>query len=206
MDDSAEAPFPDAADDSTEDADETGGTSRKTRMFVALAAAAVATLLALMVIPKVRSKVVDSGTTAQNPVPKSSSGSVSLPDNVDTLRHLAEQGDSAAQFDLGLRYADGDHVKQDYGEAAHWFELAADRGEVKAQSILAGYYWHGMGVPEDLSKAYFWAILAQANGDEAATTRASELATRFSYSERNSIRQQADEWLRNHGSNPVSSN
>jgi len=61
------------------------------------------------------------------------------------------------------------------------------------------------GVPKDLSKAYFWAILARANGDEASATRAAELASRISYSERNAIGQEADDWLIEHGSNPVSS-
>ena len=70
--------------------------------------------------------------------------------SLDALRHLAEQGDATAQFALGIRYATGNEVKQDYTEAARWFSLAAERGEVKAQSVLAAYYWDGTGVPKDL--------------------------------------------------------
>ena len=44
------------------------------------------------------------------------------------LRKLAEQGDAAAQFALGARYATGEEVKQDYSEAVRWFALAGGPG------------------------------------------------------------------------------
>lgn len=187
--------------------EDTDGSSRRTRLLLALAAAAVATLLALVVIPRVRSKVTDVRPVVQSSVPavqKISRSSETLSESLDGLRQLAEKGDATAQFALGIRYATGEQVKQDYTEAARWFSLAADRGQVKAQSVLAAYYWAGTGVPKDLSKAYFWAILARANGDEASAARAAELATRISYNDRNAIQQQADEWLREHTSSTAS--
>jgi GAF domain-containing protein len=185
--------------------EESGGSSRRTRLLLALAAAVVATLLALVVIPRVRSKMADSNPALQSGVATNHTVQTTVtPESLEALRHLADQGDATAQFALGIRYAEGDRVKQDYTEAAHWFALAADQGEVKAQSVLAAYYWNGTGVPKDLTKAYFWAILARANGDEASTTRAAELETRISYSERNAARQQADDWLREHGPDTAS--
>jgi len=188
------------------DEDEAASPSRRTRLLWALGAAVIATLLALIVIPRVRSKMTDPQPSLQNLVSTAAVSHTSIPpESLYGLRNLAEKGDATAQFALGIRYATGDQVRQDYTEAARWFLLAADRGEVKAQSVLAAYYWDGTGVPRDLSKAYFWAILARANGDEAGATRAAELASRISYSERNAIRQEADHWLIEHGSNPVSS-
>jgi hypothetical protein len=185
--------------------DDSGGLSRRTRLFLAMGAAVVAILLALFVIPKVRSKMTDA-RPVQNQSSTAAANHASVPsENLDPLRDLAEKGDSTAQFALGLSYAAGDHVKQDYPEAARWFMLAADGGDVRAQSILAGYYWDGTGVPKDISKAYFWAILARANGDKTGATRAAELATRISSSERNAIEQQANDWIEEHGSNPISS-
>jgi hypothetical protein len=194
----------DEGDDSSDDED-SGGLSRRTRLFLAMGAAVVAILLALFVIPKVRSKMTDA-RPVQNQSSTAAANHASVPsENLDPLRDLAEKGDSTAQFALGLSYAAGDHVKQDYPEAARWFMLAADGGDVRAQSILAGYYWDGTGVPKDISKAYFWAILARANGDKTGATRAAELATRISSSERNAIEQQANDWIEEHGSNPISS-
>jgi len=152
------------------DEQESGSASRRTRLLWALAAAVIATLLALVVIPRVRSKMPDSQPEVQNLVPTAAVSHTSIPpESLDALRNLAEKGDARSQFALGIRYATGDQVRQNYTEAARWFLLAADRGEVKAQSVLAAYYWDGTGVPKDLSKAYFWAILARANGDEATS-------------------------------------
>ena len=67
-----------------------------------------------------------------------------------------------AQFAVGAKYATGEEVKQDYGEAVKWFSKAAEQGHVVAQAMLGAYYMAGRGVPQDLSKAYFWSSLARA--------------------------------------------
>ena len=187
--------------DPVSETDENSGSSRMLRLLIALVAAAVISLLALIVIPRVRSKTSDSGPIAQQHQSNLNRATPadSLPDGLDALHRLAEQGDATAQFALGARYATGDGVKQDYAEAAHWFLLAADQGDAKAQSVLAAYYWDGTGVQKDLGKAYFWAILARANEDEPSKLRAAELAARLSYNERAAIQQQADEWIRQRG-------
>jgi hypothetical protein len=114
------------------------------------------------------------------------------------LRKLAERGDPAAQFALGARYATGEEVKQDYGEAVRWFTLAADRGHIKAQATLGAYYWAARGVPQDLSKAYFWSVLAQAGGDQASKYRVAVLTSRLTRSQVVAAQQEASDWLRNH--------
>ena len=51
-------------------------------------------------------------------------------------RAKALQGDAAAQFNLGLMYAQGRGVAQDYGVAASWYRKAADQGNADAQGVL----------------------------------------------------------------------
>jgi putative methionine-R-sulfoxide reductase with GAF domain len=118
--------------------------------------------------------------------------------DLESLRKLAEQGDPAAQFAVGARYATGEDVKQDYGEAVHWFAQAAEQGHVIAQATLGAYYWAGRGVPQDLSKAYFWSILAQAGGDEASKYRVAVLASRMTRAQVIAAQQQANDWLKQH--------
>ena len=42
-------------------------------------------------------------------------------------RRAAEQGDADAQYNLGLKYLDGEGVPQDYARAYGWLNLAASR-------------------------------------------------------------------------------
>jgi putative methionine-R-sulfoxide reductase with GAF domain len=128
-----------------------------------------------------------------------------LPANVTdlaSLRKVAEQGDPAAQFSLGARYATGEQVKQDYTEAVRWFTKAAEQGHILAQATLGAYYWAGRGVPQDLTKAYYWSVLAQAGGDQASKYRVAVLASRMSRSQVLTAQQQANDWLSNFASHP----
>jgi hypothetical protein len=141
-------------------------------------------------------------------VPKSSAlPANALPANVTdlaSLRKVAEQGDPAAQFSLGARYATGEEVKQDYTEAVRWFTKAAEQGHILAQATLGAYYWAGRGVPQDLTKAYYWSVLAQAGGDQASKYRVAVLASRMSRSQVLAAQQQANDWLSNFASHPPS--
>ncbi len=49
------------------------------------------------------------------------------------MRPLAEQGDAAAQFNLGILYEKGQGVSQDYIQAHMWVNLASAQGHVVAQ-------------------------------------------------------------------------
>jgi putative methionine-R-sulfoxide reductase with GAF domain len=119
---------------------------------------------------------------------------------LEGIRKLAEQGDAAAQFSVGARYATGEEVPQDYSEAVRWFSMAAEQGHIAAQATLGAYYWVGRGVPEDLVKAYFWSVLAQAGGDEASKYRVALLASRMSRAQIAAAQQQANEWIKEHQS------
>jgi len=118
--------------------------------------------------------------------------------NVQDVRRLAEQGDTAAQFAMGARFATGEDVPQDYAEAVRWFSLAAEQGHVAAQATLGAYYWAGRGVEQDLTRAYFWSALALAGGDQASRYRVTVLASRLNRSQVAAAQQHANDWIRQH--------
>ena len=73
---------------------------------------------------------------------------------------LAEQGNAAAQYNLGNIYYNGDGVLVDHKEAAKWFRLAAEQGKAEAQYDLGVMYANGQGVIEDDKEAVKWYRLA----------------------------------------------
>ncbi len=69
------------------------------------------------------------------------------------FRPLAEQGDAAAQSNLGNMYYKGQGVPQDYDEAVRWYTKAAEQGLAAAQHNLGLTYERGEGVPQDYAEA-----------------------------------------------------
>jgi TPR repeat protein len=61
---------------------------------------------------------------------------------VKLLRPLAEQGDTAAQYSVGLLYDTGQSGKRDHAEAAKWYRIAAEQGFDRAQYYLGYIYYH----------------------------------------------------------------
>ena len=82
---------------------------------------------------------------------------------------LTEQGDAAAQYQLGVMYADGEGVPQDDSEALRWYRMAAEQGNAVAQWELGLMYSTGEGVPKDDVEAVRWLMLATKHGDGAAS-------------------------------------
>jgi TPR repeat protein len=64
-------------------------------------------------------------------------------------RKAADQGNAAAQNNLGVMYDEGQGVPQNYAEAMKWYRKAADRGFDKAQYNLGNMYKNGQGVPQN---------------------------------------------------------
>jgi hypothetical protein len=74
----------------------------------------------------------------------------------------AEQGNAAAQHNLGYLYYHGRGVTQDYAEARHFYELAAEQGHALAQYNLGYLYRNGHGVTQDYAKArHFYELAAE---------------------------------------------
>ena len=89
---------------------------------------------------------------------------------IAALRASAAQGDADAQFNLGVMYATGNGVPQDYVEAIAWHRLAAEQGHADAQFNLGVMYAEGNGVPQDYVEAGAWYRLAAEQGHAVAQT------------------------------------
>ena len=76
--------------------------------------------------------------------------------------------DAEAQYDLGLKYANGEGVPEDNAEAVRWFRMAAEQGLAEAQHGLGAMYDTGEGVPENDAEAVRWYRMAAEQGDAGA--------------------------------------
>ncbi len=84
------------------------------------------------------------------------------------LEASANGGDANAQFWLGVLYASGHAVPQDYAQAASWYRKAADQGNADAQNNLGHLYAYGQGVPHDYVQAASWYRKAADQGNADA--------------------------------------
>ena len=93
----------------------------------------------------------------------------------DGLRERAEQGDAAAQAELGRRYYVGEGVPQDDAEAVGWTRLAAEQGHAPAQYSLGLLYFRGRAVTGDDAAAARWYRAAAEQGHPPAQAALSSL-------------------------------
>jgi TPR repeat protein len=68
----------------------------------------------------------------------------------------AKAGDAAAQYNVGVLYARGQGLVQDYASAITWFRAAAAQGNTAAQYNLGVVYARGLGVAADPAEALNW--------------------------------------------------
>lgn len=100
-------------------------------------------------------------------------------ENVDSLKLLAKQGNSQAQFNLGYRYHYGRNgVTKDYSQAVYWYRKAAEQGHSTAQCNLGLCYEYGKGVTQDYSRAEHWYKKAAAQGYSNANNNLAGLSLR----------------------------
>jgi localization factor PodJL len=101
---------------------------------------------------------------------ESDSASENLPVTIGgpTLRAAAIAGDTSAEFEVALRFAQGRGVPADQQQAAHWLELAAQQGLAPAQFRLGSFYEKGIGVKKDLAEARRLYLAAAAKGNGKA--------------------------------------
>lgn len=94
-------------------------------------------------------------------------------------RPEADEGDPAAQLNVGLLYLDGHGVPQDVSEAAKWFRRAAEQGNTEAQHNLGALYATGQGVRRDYIEAYKWMNICAASGNNGCVTQRDLLAKKL---------------------------
>jgi TPR repeat protein len=80
------------------------------------------------------------------------------------LRKAAEQGNIAAQVELGVAF----DKMQDYAQAFTWYSKAAERGNARAQYNLGLCYLNGESVPKDTARALDLFRKAADQGDAIA--------------------------------------
>ena len=87
---------------------------------------------------------------------------------LELVTPLAKEGNPRAQNVLGVLYAQGWGVEQDFDKAREWYEKAAAGGNPRAYFNLAHMYATGTGVEKDCDKALeYWHTPAE-QGDPIA--------------------------------------
>ena len=76
----------------------------------------------------------------------------------------ADEGNAAAQYNLGVIYENGSGVAKQYKTAVRWYTLAADQGYAAAQYNLGVIYENGSGVAKQYKTAVRWYTLAADQG------------------------------------------
>lgn len=77
-------------------------------------------------------------------------------DSLAALRQKAETGDAEAQYNLGVRYANGQGIGKDFAEALKWYRQAAEQNNPAAQNNLGAMFEDGQGVGRDYTEALKW--------------------------------------------------
>jgi len=108
--------------------------------------------------------VVCTLTTLQVNVVLADNAPLGSPKKLAWVRARAEHGFIEQEIELAATYFAGRGVRQDFAQAAHWYEKAAKAGEPRAQNEIGYFYQAGIGVPVDLTQAAHWYQLAAASG------------------------------------------
>ncbi len=83
--------------------------------------------------------------------------------------------DPIAQFELGVKYYNGDGVEQNYDEAFKWFTKSSENGNLQAQYNLAVMYENGEGTKENLDEAIKWYKKSSEQGNNDSIEALKEL-------------------------------
>src|SRR6516165_10548620 len=83
-------------------------------------------------------------------------------------KRATNEGNAEAMFNLGLLYANGQGVTQDYVRAREWYEKAAEKGFPSAMGNLGVLYANGQGVTQDYVRAREWYKKAADEGNAEA--------------------------------------
>jgi len=92
----------------------------------------------------------------------------------------ARAGEAAAQYGIGLMFAEGRGFARDPVAAARWFEKAAEQGDPRAQYRLGLAYLTGDGVAPDRDRAAHWLRAAAEKGEPAAKDALARLSAEAS--------------------------
>ncbi len=77
----------------------------------------------------------------------------------------AKQGHTLAQYNLGVKYIQGEGIPKNINKAMSLWLLSANAGHMQSQFNVGRAYFLGVGLEEDQRKATFWFQKAAAQGD-----------------------------------------
>jgi TPR repeat protein len=83
-------------------------------------------------------------------------------------KRAVDLGDAVAMNNIGVLYAGGQGVSQDYQEAMKWYRKAVDLGDTVAMSNIGFLYANGLGVSQDYQETMKWYRKAVDLGDASA--------------------------------------
>jgi len=129
-----------------------GGRRKPTRRWVRILAAAGAMFLMVFAL------IVAAGYRNGHGGSREDAG-------VGSYREAAAAGDSEAMYNLGVCYANGMGVEQNWYEAVQWYRRAAEAGNTDSLVNLGVMYEKGRGVAKDEMEAVRWYRKAAEAGD-----------------------------------------
>jgi TPR repeat protein len=89
-------------------------------------------------------------------------------EDVAELTSLALSGHKEAQYEIGMRYFNGNGVAKNHGESLKWMLMAAHQGHVKAQTKVGWMYQNGKGTQRNGFEGERWYRIAAESGDPDA--------------------------------------
>ena len=102
----------------------------------------------------------------------------------EALWPAARSGNADAEELIGVMYALGLGVEQDYERAFEWYLRSSMKGHPGAQSGVGWYYEVGLGMPApDLVRAYMWYTLSAIGGDPDAAISMEEVVKKMTQDE-----------------------
>ena len=146
-----------------------------------------------------RARTVDVATQKASK-PKLGGNSFKVDAEISALtREAVEQRNGASQYELGMRYAQGQGVKPDKVVGYSWLVLARSNGDQRSEStlraltpqlspielqkvrlMLGDWYARGFGVPADYVAAHSWFTLAEVAGSAEAKVQKKRMEARMS--------------------------
>jgi TPR repeat protein len=117
---------------------------------------------------------------------------------LEKLMPLAEQGHSAAQYNIGVMYEWGNGVQKDNFSALKWYKRSAELSHKDAQNNLGAMYSKGEGTDADLVEALKWFIISAENGSEGGQKNIRIVEKRMSYEQISQAQKLANDWMRSH--------
>jgi localization factor PodJL len=121
----------------------------------------------------VTASVASQHPSSRDAAPSDEANSVTtdkIPDGLGgpALRAAASRGEAAAAFEIAVRYAEGRGIAVNYGEAAKWYDRAAQKGVVPAMFRLGTILEKGLNGKKDIDAARRYYVLAAERGNAKA--------------------------------------